>query len=89
MWIGPAKQRSNLAALRNALDQFHADKGRWPDELGQLVQGRYLRSVPVDPMTDRADTWTLVAPQEGVGRVADVRSAAKGRALDGSSYASW
>lgn len=85
-----AALRSNLAALRDAIDKFHADRGKLPEKLDDLVQARYLRAVPVDPFTERADTWVLVAATSGSqGRVADVRSGASGTARDGKSYASW
>lgn len=82
--------RRNLAGLRDAIDKFYADRERYPDALQELVQQRYLRAVPVDPMTERADTWVLVPPaQQGRGAVYDVRSGARGNARDGSPYASW
>lgn len=68
-------QRQNIAAIRDAIDKYHGDQGRYPDELGDLVKKRYLRSIPVDPITDRPD-WTVVAPVDmEEGRVYDVRSA--------------
>jgi general secretion pathway protein G len=82
--------RQNLAALRDAIDKFNADRGRYPAELAELARERYLREVPRDPMTDRADTWRVQAPPAGVaGQVFDVRSGAAGTARDGSPYAAW
>lgn len=86
--------RQNLASLREAIDKFHADRARYPLQLNELVAEHYLRSLPVDPVTDRSDTWVLVAPSGQVGVAAgtaifDVRSGAPGRAKDGSAYASW
>lgn len=70
-------QRQNIAALRDAIDKFHGDQGRYPDTLDELVQKRYLRAIPVDPVTERSD-WTVVPPQDSLaGGVYDVRSAAK------------
>ena len=83
---------SSLAVMRDALDKYAADKGRYPDTLEQLVQDRYLRQVPDDPMTGNAASWvTLPPPAEAelAGRVGDVRSGAAGRAPDGSLYADW
>lgn len=83
--------RQNLASLRDAIDKFHADRARYPKHLQELVAERYLRSLPVDPVTERNDTWVLVAPpgaQAGLA-VADVRSGATGTARDGSPYAAW
>lgn len=80
--------RENLATMRDAIDQYHADTGRWPESLATLVDKRYLRAVPVDPVTERNDTWIEVPPKEGSG-VQDVRSGAEGTGLDGTPYAEW
>ncbi len=84
--------RHNLHGLRDAIDKFYSDQGRYPKELAELVERRYLRAIPMDPVTQRADTWVVVPPRaggaEGEG-VADVRSGARDVAADGSSYASW
>lgn len=80
----------NLLGLRDAIDKFYADRARYPKDLQELVLQRYLRQVPIDPVTDRADTWVLVPPAgQTSGAVFDVRSGAPGRARDGSAYASW
>lgn len=81
--------RHNLVGLREALDKFYADRARYPRDLPELVTERYLREIPVDPITDRADSWRAVPPRGVVGGVADVRSGAPGKARDGSPYASW
>lgn len=82
--------RQNLAGLRDAIDKFYADRARYPKDLQELVQERYLRQVPLDPVTDRSDTWQLLPPagQQGAA-VFDVRSGAQGQSRDGSAYASW
>ena len=79
--------RENLKVIRVALDQFTADKGRYPQALEDLVDGRYLREMPVDPITESARTWTLVPSQDQaqVG-VVDVRSGAAGTASTGQPY---
>lgn len=85
-----AALRSNLAALRDAIDRFHVDRGNYPAKLQDLVEGRYLRAVPVDPFTERADSWTVIPPPGGSGAlVADVRSTATGTGRDGKRYADW
>jgi general secretion pathway protein G len=84
--------RSSLLVMRSAIDQFAADRGRYPETLDELVSARYLRKVPDDPLTGRRDTWVLVdpAPDSLVsGRVADVRTGAAGRTRDGGLYADW
>ena len=70
-------QRQNLAAIRDALDKFHGDQGKYPDELQDLVTKKYLRSIPVDPVT-QLPNWTVIPPEDDTqGRVYDVRSAAQ------------
>lgn len=81
--------KQNLVGLRDAIDKFHADRGRYPKDLLELVQQRYLRQVPIDPVTDRADTWVLVPPTGQGNAVFDVRSGALGAARDGGAYAQW
>ena len=82
--------RQDLREVRLALDQFKADQARYPSTLEELVSKRYLRSVPVDPITGRTDSWRLDSPPgQGEGAVADLHSGAPGTAQDGSSYASW
>ncbi|KPF45623.1 type II secretion system protein G [beta proteobacterium AAP121] len=84
--------RSSLATLRDAIDRYAADRGRYPGSLQELVDTRYLRSVPEDPLTGRKDGWVLVAPPPDsvlTGPVADVRSGAAGRSRDGGLYAEW
>lgn len=84
--------RHNLHAMRDAIDKFYSDQGRYPKELPELVERRYLRAIPVDPVTSRADTWVAVPLRAGNADgegVFDVRSGAREIASDGSSYASW
>jgi general secretion pathway protein G len=83
--------RQDLSVMRDAIDKFFADRGRYPATLEELAERRYLRRVPVDPVTDSATTWVIVAPPEGEVRegVYDVRSGAPGRSLDGEAYESW
>lgn len=82
--------KQNLAGLRDAIDKHFADNGRYPDSLDDLVKKKYMRRIPVDPVTDRSDTWIVVAPtEESAGSVFDVHSGASGTARDGMSYATW
>jgi general secretion pathway protein G len=81
--------RHNLTAVRQAIDRFHADRGRFPADLAELVTLRYLREVPQDPLTERADTWVIARPAGQSSGVFDVRSSAQGKARDGSVYATW
>lgn len=83
--------KHNLRALREAIDKFLADRGRYPATLAELVDERYLRNVPLDPVTESTTTWVLLPPagQAPGASVADVHSGATGTARDGSAYASW
>lgn len=74
-----------LAVTRDAIDKFHGDTGRYPQDLDELVNRRYLRAAPVDPLTERRDGWQLVAPPGGTG-VWDLRSSAPGTARDGRPF---
>jgi type II secretion system protein G len=87
-----AALKSSLATVRDAIDQYAADQGRYPDTLQELVRARYLREQPEDPVTRRRDSWvTVVPPRDSAisGRLFDVRSGAAGRARDGRLYADW
>lgn len=77
----------NLQAMRTAIDRFHADKGRLPDSLDELVDRRYLRNVPVDPLTESDTTWVVVPPEQAdEGLVFDVHSGAAGNDSAGVPY---
>jgi len=79
--------RSDLASMRDALDKFFADTGRYPNDLDELVVRRYLRKVPPDPITESDATWRVVAPVDSaLGGVYDVKSGAEGLTLDGRPY---
>jgi len=83
--------REDLKVMRGAIDQFYADIGRYPRALDELAERRYLRAIPVDPVTGSEQTWVVVKPPEGISvdGVYDVRSGAPGASLDGSAYESW
>ena len=83
--------RSSLNVMRDAIDQFAADKGRYPDALGDLVEGHYLRAIPTDPWTGSATSWVTVTPADPAakGSVFDIRSGMAGRASDGRLHADW
>ena len=66
-------QRQNVATIRDAIDKFYGDQGKYPDSLDELVARRYLRQLPVDPVTELSN-WTLVAPPDPTqGVVYDVQ----------------
>lgn len=80
----------NLRNTREVIDQFYADTGRYPDSLEQLVEKKYLRNVPVDPVTESSTTWIVVPPQEaGKGGVYSIKSGAPGNDRSGKPYLDW
>lgn len=82
--------RQNLALLRDAIDKHHGDTGKYPTSLDELAQKRYIRTVPIDPITQTAQSWVVVPPQDPkLGAVYDVKSGAKGVSRDGSEYEQW
>ncbi len=88
-----AALRATLAVTRDAIDKFHGDHGRYPNDLQELVDRRYLRSLPLDPITESRDTWVLVAPPSGTpggdavaSGVWDLHSGAQ---VEGKDYGQW
>jgi general secretion pathway protein G len=79
--------RQDLAVVRDSIDKFYSDEGRYPQSLEDLIEHRYLRSVPVDPVTRSADTWVLVRSEDPeTPGVRDVQSGAPGESLSGQPY---
>lgn len=81
-----AALRETLSVVRDSIDKFHADTGRYPDELDELVTKRYLRRLPVDPVSESAETWVIVPPPNEVTGVWDIKSGAGG---EERPYAQW
>lgn len=88
--------KETLTVVRDAIDKFHGDTGRYPETLGELVERRYLRKLPEDPILDSQENWTIVAPPSGPSETAvpnsnvyDLHSGAEGNGRDGTPYASW
>jgi general secretion pathway protein G len=80
--------KHNLVAIRDAIDKFYADTGRYPSSVAELVSQKYLREMPMDPITNKNDSWQPIAPSNASG-VYDVKSGAEGNSNDGSAYNSW
>jgi general secretion pathway protein G len=82
--------KENLYQIRDAIGKYHADKGKYPESLAALASDKYLRKVPLDPITDADTTWIVVPPEDPQkGGVFDVRSGAQGKALDGTEFSTW
>jgi general secretion pathway protein G len=84
--------KTDLFRMRDAIDQYYADKGKYPSSLDSLVSDGYMRKIPEDPITKSADTWTTVPAEPDPNNpsaepgIYDVKSGAPGTMLDGSNY---
>jgi general secretion pathway protein G len=87
--------KEDLFRMRDAIDQYYADKARYPASLEALVEEGYLRQVPKDPLTQSTDSWQTVPAELDPANptaepgIVDVKSGAEGTSLDGSRYAEW
>jgi general secretion pathway protein G len=80
--------QENLVTLRGALDKYYEDKGRYPATLDELVSGRYLRRMPVDPITENTTSWIPVPPPDATkGGIFNVKSGAPGTSSSGVPFA--
>jgi general secretion pathway protein G len=84
-----ASLRQSLFVLRDVIDQFYADHGRYPDTLEDVVEERYIRAVPEDPFTRSADTWITIPPEGAQGNVYDVHSGSDLVGLNNVPYNEW
>lgn len=90
-----ATLKEDLFRMRDAMDQYYADKNKWPSALQDLVSDGYLRAIPKDPFTDSADTWQVdnaepdpnnPAAEPGID---DVHSGSEETGMDGSRVSEW
>ncbi|MGE0461406.1 MAG: type IV pilin protein [Vicinamibacterales bacterium] len=87
--------KEDLFRMRDAIDQYYADKNKYPSSLDDLVTDGYLREIPVDPITQSKDTWQVINQEPNVNDataqpgVYDVKSGSDQTALDGTRYADW
>ena len=89
--------RQNLFTLRSLISQYTLDKQKAPQALDDLVSGGYLKQIPMDPMTNRNDTWTadqetdtiMSLDQQDQGGIVDVHSGSSGVGSDGTAYNTW
>jgi general secretion pathway protein G len=103
MRANEAVLKNNLRTLRDVIDQHYGDKGKYPTSLEALVEGGYLRKIPMDPITKRNDTWQLVyeeidpdnppaeseESEDGQPGIIDVHSGSPLTAHDGTPYSEW
>ena len=87
--------KEDLFQMRDAMDQFYADKNKWPSDLAELVSEGYIRELPEDPMTSSKDTWQTENAEpdpnnpSSTGGIKNVKSGSDRTSLDGSRYADW
>jgi general secretion pathway protein G len=86
--------KTNLVRMREAMDQFYADKNKWPADLAELVSEGYIREIPED-ITKSKDTWQTSQAEADPGNPAaaggidNVHSGSDRSALDGTPYNTW
>jgi general secretion pathway protein G len=86
--------RQDLYELRKSIDNYTLDKQAAPQSLDDMVQAKYLHSVPIDPMTRQAD-WVpvfdnvVLSPDQNSSGMTDVHSNSGAIALDGTAYNTW
>jgi general secretion pathway protein G len=85
----------DLFQMRKAIDEYYADKGKYPSDLDALVSEKYLRKIAADPFTGSADTWQTIQSDLDPGNpsaapgISDVKSGSDQNGLDGRPYAEW
>ncbi len=82
--------KQDLTALRESIDKFYGDTGKYPQTLAVLVEKHYLRGIPVDPIAKAADKWIVVTSDDPDDNgVKDVKSGAEGAGENGVAYVAW
>lgn len=82
--------QEDLYLMRDAIDKYFSDQGKYPASLDDLVTARYLRKIPKDPITDRPDSWVIAPPPDtSLGAVFDVHSGAPGKSRSGTLFKEW
>jgi general secretion pathway protein G len=90
-----ATLRTDLFHMRDAIDQYYADKGKYPASLDALVTDNYLRKIPEDPITRSADSWQTIPAEPDPSNptaepgIYNIKSGAQGTGLDGTNYSDW
>ena len=85
-----ATLKQSLNALRESIDKYYADNGQYPKTLEDLVDKKYIRKLPIDPITEKTNTWIFTPPEPPLeGDIYDIHSGAKTIAKDGSRYEDW
>ena len=83
--------KQNISIIRETIDKYYGDTGQYPESLQQLVDKKYLKSLPIDPVTEKTDSWLITLPPPDAngktsGKVYDVHSGAPGKTAAGVPY---
>ncbi len=85
-----AALQHDLNTLREGIDKYYADNDRYPTTLDDLVEKKYIRKLPIDPITESGETWLITPPEPPLeGEIYDIHSGAPGNAKNGTPYAQW
>ena len=86
-----ASLKTSLNVMRDAIDKFHGDQGRYPEGLDELVVKKYIRKIPPDPITESVATWIIQPPSDQTvpGSLYDIHSGAPGNGANGIPYVEW
>ncbi|MBI3229865.1 MAG: type II secretion system protein [Burkholderiales bacterium] len=77
----------NLRVTRETIDKFYGDTGRYPETLDELVEKKYLRALPYDPIIESSTAWTIEPPDDGSkGGVFNLKSTAPGNNREGKAF---
>lgn len=81
--------KKDLFTLRDVIDQYYGDHGKYPSSLHSLVDAGYIRSVPKDPFTLSTESWVEIQAEGEDGGIYDLHSGSDLVGLDGTAYNSW
>lgn len=81
--------RQDLTIMREGIDKFYGDNGRYPESLEQLLECKYINKIPVDPITDKNNTWVTIQAELPLDGIENIHSGAANVAKDGTRYADW
>ncbi|HAJ72878.1 MAG TPA: type II secretion system protein G [Methylophilaceae bacterium] len=85
-----ATLKHDLNSMRDGIDKYYADHGKYPESLEELSKQKYINKLPIDPITESTSTWIIIPPEPPLeGEVYDVQSGATGTAQDGTKFSTW
>ncbi|MCK5684920.1 prepilin-type N-terminal cleavage/methylation domain-containing protein [bacterium] len=81
--------KTNLRIVRECIDKYYGDNGEYPAELEALVEKRYIRSIPVDPITNSSKTWVTISSAQQKDDIFNIKSGSNSMSLEGTLYNQW